>query len=130
MTGSEEDTKNDFDGEAAKVDSFMLDLSKTGVLNQVYCFYFSVKLMVNPSSVRKVLQELRSKGDERFVYGDEKELEEEIYISQAAQFMLMHFMQNDFEPWLAESQGRTSVRKQCSVAIRVDDGDDHVFMLV
>ncbi|KAK2652253.1 hypothetical protein Ddye_012109 [Dipteronia dyeriana] len=90
---NEEQAENDLIEGFAKIDCFMGDLHKTGILkDDVQHLYYGVRVVLNESGVKRRVRELKLQGREEFS-GDEITLFEAFSDIYASQFMLMHYLE-------------------------------------
>ncbi|KAK3218262.1 hypothetical protein Dsin_012232 [Dipteronia sinensis] len=90
---NEELAENDLIEGSAKIDCFIGDLQKTGILkDNVEYLYYGVRVVLNESAVKRRVRELKLQGREQFS-GDETDLFEKFSDVYASQFMLMHYLE-------------------------------------
>ncbi|KAK0594884.1 hypothetical protein LWI29_001537 [Acer saccharum] len=90
---NEEQAENDLIVGSAKIDRFIEDLRKTGILkDDVDYGYYAVRVVLNESVVKGRVRELKLEGRKEFS-GDETNLFEEFSDRYASQLMLTHYLE-------------------------------------
>ena len=90
---NEEQAENDLIVGSTKIDRFIEDLHKTGILkDDVEHLYYGVRVVLNESGVKRRVRELKLQGKEEFS-GDETTLFEEFSDIYASQFLMMHYLE-------------------------------------
>ncbi|TXG57397.1 hypothetical protein EZV62_018710 [Acer yangbiense] len=102
MSKDEEKAKNHSNDEAVKVESFIQDLTNTGILKGVDYMYYHTKVFVNPLNVKRRIQQLKLERHPTYLFEDVTDLEEDFHIGYAAQFILMHYVTKEVIPILTD----------------------------
>ncbi|KAK0574468.1 hypothetical protein LWI29_024159 [Acer saccharum] len=117
LEGQDENYSSD---EVAMVESFIKDLTNTGVLRGFKCSYYTARVFVCPWAMKRKIEELKVARDPRFLFKDWTELED-FHAMYASEFMLLHYVRYFVIPFLDEKKGVECTIKRRALSAIVED---------